>query len=219
MWANGRFWSAITAPGKAALLAVGLFVALAAPASAQLFSPEQVAQINRVQTYLNTLTTLESRFVQVDPNGYFAEGSLFISRPGRMRFEYDPPTPLLLVADGTWFIHVDKELEEVSHIPLNATPAAFLLREEILLDRDYQVRGIDMEGGLVTLQIVERENPETGTVTVVFEDKPLRLKQWTITDGQGLDTRVTLTGTRFGGKLEDGLFRFKNPWLNSEGRN
>ncbi len=219
MWASARFWSAITAPGRAALLAVSLLVAVSAPAAAQLFSPEQIAQINRVQTYLNALTTLESRFVQVDPNGYFAEGSLFISRPGKMRFEYDPPTPLLLVADGTWFIHVDKELEEVSHIPLSSTPAAFLLREEIRLDSDYQVRGVSAGKGLVTLEIVERENPEAGAVEVVFEDQPLRLKQWTITDAQGLDTRVTLTGSRFGGALDDGLFRFKNPWLENEGRN
>lgn len=219
MWANARCWLGITACGKAIALLVAGLLLVASPATAQIFSPEQIAQINRIQTYLNGLTTLESRFVQVDPGGAFAEGSLFISRPGRMRFEYDPPTPLLLVADGNWFIYVDKDLEEVSHIPLGRTPASFLLREEILLNDDYQVRDVAMEGGLVTLEIVERENPDIGTVRIVFEQGPLRLKQWTITDAQGLDTRVTLTSTRFGNELEDELFEFENPWLDTEGRN
>ena len=217
MSANARFWSATTAHARA-LAAAALLLLAAGPAWAQLFSPEQIAQINRVEAYLNGLTTLESRFVQVDPNGYYAEGSLFISRPGRMRFEYDPPTPLLLVADGTWFIYVDKELEEVSHIPLRSTPASFLLRDEILLSADYQVQEVQAAGGLVTVKLVERENPDVGTVQIVFEDRPLRLKQWTITDAQGLDTRVTLTNTRFGGALEDDLFRFANPWTGNDDR-
>ncbi|WP_425407025.1 LolA family protein [Hwanghaeella sp.] len=217
MSVNGKSWWGITAAwiSLAALAAAAML--FAGRAQAQVFSPEQIADINRIETYLDQLTTLDSRFVQIDPNGNFSEGTVFLSRPGRMRFEYDPPSPLLLVADGTWFIYVDKELEEVSHIPLDSTPAAFLLQEEISLKDQYKVTDISRGSGLVTVDIIERYAPENGKVQLVFEDRPLQLKQWNITDAQGLDTRVTLINSRFGRELEDEMFRFKDPWSNAIG--
>lgn len=217
MSASGKSWWGITAAWiSLAVLAVAAMLS-AGRAQAQVFSPEQIADINRIEAYLNQLTTLDSRFVQIDPNGNFSEGTVFLSRPGRMRFEYDPPSPLLLVADGTWFIYVDKELEEVSHIPLDSTPAAFLLQEEISLKDEYKVTDISGGSGLVTVDIIERYAPENGKVQLVFEDRPLQLKQWNITDAQGLDTRVTLINSRFGRELEDEMFRFKDPWSNAIG--
>ncbi len=228
---NGTSWSGITATWirlpvfSPVFLSVFLSLFLAAAvfpptrATAQIFSPEQIADINRIEAYLNQMTTLDSRFVQIDPQGNFTEGTLFLSRPGKMRFEYDPPTPLLLVADGTWFIYVDKELEEVSHIPLDSTPAAFLLREEISFRDEYKVTDISAGAGLVTVQVIDRYAPENGKVQLVFEDRPLQLKQWTVTDAQGLDTRVTLINSRFGRELDDELFRFKDPWKDATGGN
>lgn len=217
MSASGKSWWGITAAWTnpvQLMLGLTLLALALVPlrAQAQVFSPEQIADINRVQAYLNQLTTLDSRFVQIDPNGNFSEGTVFLSRPGKMRFEYDPPSPLLLVADGTWFIYVDKELEEVSHIPLDSTPAAFLLRQEISLNDEYKVTSITSENGLVTMEAVERYAPENGKVQLVLEDRPLQLKQWTVTDAQGLDTRVTLINSRFGRELDDELFYFKDPW-------
>ena len=223
MSANGKSWSGITATWIRLSLFLCLFLAAAASlpgqARAQIFSPEQIADINRIEAYLNQMTTLDSRFVQIDPQGNFTEGTLFLSRPGKMRFEYDPPTPLLLVADGTWFIYVDKELEEVSHIPLDSTPAAFLLQEEISFRDQYKVTGISSGNALVTIEVTDRYAPENGKVMLVFEDRPLQLKQWTVTDAQGLDTRVTLINSRFGRELDDELFRFKNPWQDATGGN
>ena len=219
MSANGKSWSGITAAWTSAAL-LALAVLFSPPrAEAQIFSPEQIADINRIQAYLNQLTTIDSRFVQIDPQGVFSEGTLFLSRPGKMRFEYDPPTPLLLVSDGTWFIYVDKELEEVSHIPLDSTPAAFLLREEISLNDTYKVMDVASGNGLVTMDVIERHAPENGRVQLVFEDRPLQLKQWNVTDAQGYDTRVTLINSRFGRELDDELFRFKNPWQDATGGN
>ncbi len=226
MWVSGKSWSGITAwadrrCAAARLLTVFCFAVLlsATPqrAGAQVFSPEQIANINRVEAYLNDLTTLDSRFVQIDPQGGFAEGTVFLSRPGKMRFEYDPPAQLLLVADGNWFIYVDKELEEVSHIPLDSTPASFLLNETISLKEKYKVMDIDAGRGLVTVDVIEREAPENGMVQLVFQDRPLELKQWTVTDAQALDTRVTLINAYFGRELDDELFEFVNPWADATG--
>jgi outer membrane lipoprotein-sorting protein len=223
MSASGMSWSGITAiwtkTVHLALLALPILaIALTSgQARAQVFSPEQIADINRVETYLNELTTLESRFVQIDPQGNFTEGTVFLSRPGRMRFEYDPPSPLLLVADGTWFIYVDKELEEVSHIPLDSTPAAFLLQEDISLKDEYKAIDVSRGSGLVVITVIDRYAPENGQVQLVFEDRPLQLKQWTVTDAQGLDTRVTLVNARFGREMPKELFRFKDPWNNAIG--
>lgn len=212
MSVSAKSWSGITATWISLFLCFVTVGLSPVGAAAQAFSPEQIATINRVETYLNQLTTLDSRFVQIDPNGNFSEGTVFLSRPGRMRFEYDPPSQLLLVADGTWFIYVDKELEEVSHIPLDSTPAGFLLQDEISLTGEYKVTDVSAGNGLVTIDVIERLAPENGKVQLVFEDRPLQLKQWTVTDAQGLDTRVTLINGRFGRELDAELFRFKNPW-------
>lgn len=165
-------------------------------------------QIDRIESYLNTLRTLEARFVQNNPDGGFAQGKLFLHRPGRMRFIYDPPVPLQLYADGNLLIHVDTELEQVSHYPLDETPAHFLLRADISLRKGLTVKWYKHANKVVRVELVDGKNPDIGSVMLTFSDAPLQLRSWTITDAQGLRTELALVDARFGGQLDPELFRF-----------
>ena len=166
------------------------------------------AQIDRIESYLNTLRTLEARFVQNNPDGGFAQGKLYLHRPGRMRFIYDPPVPLQLYADGNLLIHVDTDLEQVSHYPLDETPAHFLLRADISLRKGLTVKRYEHANKVVRVELVDGTNPDIGSVMLTFSDAPLQLRSWTITDAQGLQTELALVDARFGGQLDPGLFRF-----------
>lgn len=170
------------------------------------------AQLERIERYLNAITTVEARFVQIASTGETAEGTLALARPGRMRLAYAPPSPILVVADGTWLIYADSALEQVSYLPLGSTPASILLAERIRLDGgELSVTSAVAEAGTVRITVVRRKNPSEGSLTLVFADQPLTLTQWQVTDAQGITTTVRLLEARFGVTLADKLFRFDDP--------
>ncbi len=176
-------------------------------------SAADVADIRRVESYLNKLSTVKARFLQVSSNGAQAEGDLYISRPGRMRIQYDPPSPVFIVADGSWLIYVDKELDQVSYVPLESTPAGILLDKKIsIIGGDFTVTHFENVAGVIRITLYKTDDPGKGILTLVFSDRPLALKKWTITDAQGILTSVSLIGSRFGVALDDGLFKFKSPF-------
>ena len=181
----------------------------AAPAGA---ADDQAAWIARAESYLNDLTALQSRFVQVNPDGSAVEGMLYLNRPGRMRLEYDPPSPLLLVADGNNFIHVNKKLEQVSYIPLSSTAADFLLRDRLRLEGDLRVSGFSRRDGVLRLRLTDPEKDGMGSVELVFTETPFALRQWVVVDARRLATQVTLTDPRRDVPADPALFRFINPW-------
>ena len=170
--------------------------------------------IRRIETYLNDLKSLEARFVQNNPDGSYAAGSLYLLRPGRMRFEYDPPVPIRLFANGNFLTHVDTELEQVSHYPLDETPAHFLLRERISLSEGVEIRHFHKENKVIRVELVDQENPDVGSVALTFSDAPLELRAWTVTDSQGLRTELALVDARFGGTLDLSLFEFVDTYTN-----
>ena len=166
------------------------------------------ASIGHIENYLNGLKTVEARFVQISSTGDFAEGRLYISRPGRLRIEYDEPNPNLIVADGLWLIHYEKELRQATHVLLDSTPASILVDEKIALDSEaITVTAFDAAAGVHRVSVVRTEDPGEGTVTLVFDAKPLKLKKWTVVDPQGVVTTVSLQNPRFGHHLDPQLFR------------
>ncbi len=175
-------------------------------------SAEDQATVELIQGYLNDLTTVSGRFIQSNADGSYVEGDFFMERPGRMRFEYDDPVPFLLVADGSDFIYVDRKLEQVTYLPLSQTPAYFLLREQFSFDDGLTLTGFRHEAGLYRLEVIQEDEPDSGSITLTFTDRPLSLRQWTVLDAQGAATRVTLVQPRFGVPLQRDLFRFVNPW-------
>ena len=166
------------------------------------------SDVLRVQKYLNGLITLKSRFLQASSTGNFAEGTFYLSRPGKMRIEYDPPVQFLIVADGTWLIYHDKELEQMTHLPLGSTPAAIIVDEKMsLFGDDPKVTRIERGPGVIAVTLVS--NDDEGSITLVFGDRPLVLKKWIVIDAQGVRTSVSLLSSQIGVALDDKLFKVK----------
>lgn len=223
MWANVKsWWATIVArqllkTAAAFLLSLGLVAIAGTQADAQsdsqdLNDPETVGTLNRIEQYLTDLTTLKSRFIQANPDGSYVEGTIYLNRPGQMRVEYDEPVPILLVSTGNFFIHVDKRLKTVSHIPLSSTPAYLILQEEIDFDKGLEVLDFNREAGLIRVSLAQKTDPELGSIEVTFTEQPFALKQWTITDAQQMRTTVTLLDPRRDVELDEDLFYFQNPW-------
>lgn len=165
----------------------------------------------RIEAYLNGLDTLRARFIQISDDGSFAEGTLYLDRPGRMRIDYDPPAKVVIVADGTWLIHIDYALESVTHLPLSSTPAYFFLRDKVRLDGDVAVTAVERGAGVLRLTLVERDERAAGSLELAFAEKPLELRQWTVIDPQGTRTRVSLADIRTGVALDPKTFEVKIP--------
>lgn len=196
----------------AAALFLGTPTAFAAPPAPARLTAQDTADLRRIADYLNNIKTMTARFTQVAGNGGVASGQLWIDRPGRMRFEYDPPSPILLIADRFYVYYVDKKLAEMSQIGLKATPAWFLLRPDIAFDQNLLVTRFERGADVLRITVVERAKPEEGTLTMTFGDRPMQLRGWTIVDQQGKRTSVYISDARFGMALAPELFQYKSPF-------
>ena len=200
-------------------LALALFVA-APQAQGQEATPAKLSEadraaITRVEEYLNSVATLEARFLQVSSNGNYAEGKMSLSRPGKMRLQYDPPVPILIIVAKGNLIYVDKELQQVSYVDADDTPAGFLVREKIsLFADDLIITDLVREAQTLRLSLVRAEDPLEGNLTLVLSDRPMQLKKWVVTDAQGITTTVSLLGARTGATIDSELFVFRDPRTN-----
>ncbi|MGE5478424.1 MAG: LolA family protein [Bacteroidales bacterium] len=198
--------------GAALAGALPVLPALAAPKRAAALSAQDKADVARAEEYLNSVTTLKARFLQIAANGNQAEGTAYLSRPGKMRLQYDPPSPMLVVADGTFLIVHDRELGEPSYIPLGSTPAGVLVREDVrLIGKDVTVTRVQRLPGVLNVSLVEADEPDAGELTLVFSESPFALRQWRVVDAQGSITTVSLYESQTGLKLDPKLFEFKDP--------
>ncbi|WP_339854127.1 outer membrane lipoprotein carrier protein LolA [uncultured Nisaea sp.] len=188
-----------------AALAVSLLVSQ--PSHAAPLSAEDKADLKKIEAYFNGITTLQARFLQVASTGATAQGILSLKRPGLMRFEYDAPSPILLVSDGTWLVFQDNELEQTTHVPLGSTPLSVLVEDPVDFKTGLEVLDVVRNPGVIRLLMRMRDDPEAGMVQMVFSDAPLALRQWTITDAQGVEVKVALLETRRGMTLKDDLFK------------
>jgi outer membrane lipoprotein-sorting protein len=193
---------------------------LATPALAQgrALSAQDRADIARIEAYLDTLRALRGRFLQIAPNGGTSEGNAWLARPGRMRFEYDPPSPFLLVAGHGVVMFYDRKLQQVSSFPTGTTPLGMLLADKVRLSGDVTVTGIDRQPGLIQVSFVRTGSPGDGTLTLVFADQPLQLRQWAVLDAQRQETRVSLFNIQLGGTFDEKLFDVTDP-RNRDGSN
>ncbi|OHC75565.1 MAG: hypothetical protein A3G18_04385 [Rhodospirillales bacterium RIFCSPLOWO2_12_FULL_58_28] len=189
--------------------------ATAAPKAVNLSAAEK-ADVDLIERYLNNIKTLQADFLQISSNGAHAQGKLSISRPGRLRIEYDPPTPIEIIANGSWLIYHDKEMKQADHYPLNSTPAGILVGENILLSSgDLTITGFERDPGVIQVTVVRNNDPD-GTLTLVFSERPLALKKWLVTDVQGVVTSVSLIGSRSGMPLDPDMFSFVDPYPSSD---
>ena len=190
------------------LSAIWLLAALWAPSAGNASDQSSAGNIERVESYLNSLRTVEARFIQNNPDGSYAQGKLFLQRPGRLRLQYDPPVPLQLYADGNILIHVDTELEQVSHYPVDETPAHFLLRDQMSLRDGVTIKTFERRNRVIRIELVNDRNPDLGSVTLTLSEQPIELRSWSVTDAQGLKTDLALVDARFGGYINPNVFEF-----------
>ncbi len=194
----------------AGALAAVFLSGLPARATAQM-SGADARDLARISNYLNGVTTLEGNFVQIGHDGELSEGLFYMRRPGRIRFEYKPPNPALVVADGVWVGIYDKRLNTLDRIPLRSTPLDILLRKRVDLRNDGAVRSIERSPGLMRVTAIDPNAPEQGSITMVFADNPLELRQWIVVDPQGLTTTVALSEMRSNVTLDPNLFFIEDP--------
>ncbi|MFQ5783500.1 MAG: outer membrane lipoprotein carrier protein LolA [Alphaproteobacteria bacterium] len=190
------------------VLVLGLMLSGRAAGATAVADAETIA---RVESYMNALTTLRARFVQVAQDGGVSEGTLYMMRPGRLRIEYAPPSQVLMVADGVMLTYVDREIGQISQMPLSETPAGVLVGEKLRLSGDITVSEITHDAAIVRVTLTRTRDPDAGALTLVFTEKPFDLRQWIVVDPQGFSTRVTLFDARRGLPLNPALFATPAP--------
>ena len=183
------------------LLAVILsFLALAGTAHAQVGVPE-------IERYVNSIRTLQARFVQSNPNGSVVQGNLYVRRPGRMRFEYDAPSQLKIVADGYQVTMWDNATRDFGQWPIGWTAASFLVKDPLVLSGDLTVEKLERVNGMLEATMSQARKPQEGKVIVRLSENPLALRGWTIIDNRGNRVTVSLSDVQVGIQLADSLFK------------
>ena len=192
--------------GAAALGLAAPRIAAAQAAQAAQLTDSEKADIARVEGYLNSMGSVKASFQQFTQSEGLAFGRIFLRRPGRLRVEYDPPSEILLIADGTLLSYYDAELNHIEQVPLKLSPMWFLLRENVKLGGDVTVTAFKKAANSILIGIVQSDEPDAGSVLLELGDKPMELRQWTITDSAGTEVRVGLYDAQFGVPLDNALF-------------
>ncbi|MCF8469707.1 MAG: outer membrane lipoprotein carrier protein LolA [Parvibaculum sp.] len=155
--------------------------------------------------YLSSLENMQGDFLQVGPDGSVAEGKFYLRRPGRLRFEYEPPENLLVVADGTW-VAVKDSSSPAQRYPLASTPLNLLLGENVDLAESSRVLDVETRPGALLITLADRSGEAPGQITLIFDQPTLQLRQWVVTDVQGLQTTVALRNVERGIRADNSLF-------------
>ena len=163
--------------------------------------------LNAISGYLNSLQTAEGEFTQINDDGSISTGTIYIKRPGRVRFEYNPPESALVVAGSNTVVIYDKKSNQPPEsYPLNRTPLSIILARQVDLGRARMVTGHAFDGTATVVTAQDPENPEYGNIQMKFTGKPVELRQWVINDGNGGQTTVVLGDLKKGGNLPNSLF-------------
>jgi len=193
----------------AALAAIPLLSGAGQPAPQRLYnaySDAEKADLDKVSAYLNSIHTLKSGFIQIGPEGGADQGVLYIEKPGRIRFEYRPPNPLLIVATGGALYVKNARLNTLDKYDLSDTPLGLLLNENVDLARNKAVMGVDEREGNIVVRARSSNSRNNSNITLVFSLPGIELRQWTIKDNQGGVTTVALQNPTPGAALDEALF-------------
>lgn len=186
-------------------LIVGLLMILSPKAFAQ-----KATDINQIENYLNTIKTLQASFVQTASNGNTAEGKIYIAKPNKIRMEYDEPVNVSIVGDGNFIVYHDKELDQITHIDYEDVPASLILANDIKIDgKKIKITDFYKDSGTTEAVFEYEVNGEVHPITLVFNNNPFELKQWKITDPQGIEISVFLYNMEQDKALDETLFTVK----------
>jgi len=199
---------------RRAFLGIALAAASGLPALAATepmkLSPEQEAAVNGISDYLNSFKTLQGEFTQVSPKGNLSQGVFYISKPGKMRFEYAPPNPFLIVSDGTWLTIKNVKKEKGDQFPLSQTPLRLVLGNKVDILRDTMILDFQEQDGIVSVTLEDKKNTlGSGQLTLVYDKTRNALQQWVVIDGKGRKTTVSLENVQAGIEPDPKLFVVK----------
>lgn len=203
------------ASGTAHLSAMTQFIRLTLVLVWGLAAPALAAEklpLAEISAYLNAITTAQSPFTQINDDGSLSTGTLYLHRPGRMRFEYDPPDSAVVVAGGgAVVIHDPKSNQPPETYPLKRTPLSIILAETVNLGQARMVVGHDFDGTATIVTAQDPENPDYGRIEMMFTAGPVELRKWVVVDGAGGRTSVILGALRTGVRLGETLFDTGTP--------
>ena len=198
---------------RRAFLGVALATMAALPALAAepiKLSPEQQAAVAAISDYLNSFKTLQGEFTQISPKGNMSQGVFYIAKPGKMRFEYAPPNPFLIVSDGTWLTIKNVKKEKGDQFPLSQTPLRLVLGDKVDIGRDTNIIDFQDQDGMTTVTVEDKKNTlGSGQLTLVYDQARKALQQWIVTDGKGRKTTVSLENLQAGIEPDPKLFVVK----------
>lgn len=167
--------------------------------------------VKKIEDYLKNISTLKAHFVQTANDGTESSGTFLLKRPGRMRFDYEPPISDFIVADKLLVHYYDGKMKQQSSVPISKSLADFFLRTNLKLDGDIRVTNVKRENGLLNIVLVQSKDPLAGSLTLAFSERPLQLKKWLVVDAQGLVTKIDLLDVQEGIKLDNDLFHYYDP--------
>jgi outer membrane lipoprotein-sorting protein len=180
--------------------------------------PARDAAIAEANRALNAVRVMQGRFVQISPDGSRASGVFYLQRPGKLRFEYDPPASLLIVSDGQVVALRDTALRTTERTPLDSTPLSLILGEQINLTRDARITRVERLGGALLITARDRSGGAEGEITLRFDSSSARLASWDIIDAAGGRTRIALSEVSQPESLDRRLFRLEDMLENRPGR-
>jgi len=197
----------------ACFISLPLMAEESAPVSAKPYTlgSEDKAALERVEKYLTDIHSLSAEFTQAAPSGDISSGMFYLKRPGRLRMEYASPTPVLMVARDNDIVYYDKELDQVTHIPLGSTLVGFLARSEVRFDDSVIITGVERSNGILRVTLVQSKHPKDGSLTLEFADQPLIIRNMIVSDSSGQVTTVSLSNAKFDVPLAEDLFVFTDP--------
>ena len=201
----------LIALGLAPLLSLSPACAAEPAAAPYTLTAQDKKDLPRIEDYLNGLKNISADFLQIDDAGGIMRGALAISRPGKMRVTYNPPSKDFIIADGS-FVHIwNEDLKAQTNVEQGSSLAEFILRDPVKLHGEVTVTKVERFPAKLEVTLVQSNDPGAGSLTLVFEDKPLKLRQWKVVDPQGRMTGVSLENMSDGAVFPANTFIFTPP--------
>lgn len=201
-----KFRKVLTA-ALAALALVAGSTAFAARAAS--LTTQESEAVQKISTYFNAIKTLQGEFTQISPKGNVSSGIFHILKPGKLRFEYSAPNPFLIISDGTWLVVKNRAKNRSDEYPLSKTPLRLMLSKNVDLLNQAIIKKVETVDGLTTVTLEDRDQLVPGHLVLVFDDSKNALQQWSVVDGKGRRTTVSLDKIVVGAAVDSKMFRVK----------
>jgi outer membrane lipoprotein-sorting protein len=172
-------------------------------------TPEQSEAVKEIGGYINSFREMQGEFTQVSPKGTVSKGVFYLSKPGKMRFEYAPPNPFIIVSDGTWVTIKNRAKDSADQYPLSQTPLRLVLGENVDIADEADILGVESNGGIVTVTLEDKKKLVPGHLIISYDKDHKTLQQWIVVDGHGRRTTVSLDKVVAGVEADPKLFTIK----------